>query len=119
MYTSHTWSRILVIAGLIGMFAGAVDPLEGCVVVTVGIAAAAFGAYLGQTRNRRFLYWGLAAVAGGVAAMIVLSELGGIGGQSGRSIWWGILMLPYPVGWLLGLVGGVYALVEFYRLRSL
>lgn len=119
MYTSHTWSRILVIAGLISMVAGAIDPLEGCVVVLAGIAAAAIGAYLGQTHKRRFLYSGLAAVVCGVTAMIILSELGGIGGRSGHSLWWGLLMVPYPVGWLLGLIGAAYALVEFYRLRSI
>lgn len=119
MYTAHTWSRILVIAGLIGMLVGAIDPLEGCVVVLAGIAAAALGAYLGQTRHRRFLYSGLAAVVCGVAAMIILSQLGGIGGRSGHSLWWGLLIVPYPVGWLLGLIGVGYALVEFYRLRSL
>ena len=119
MYTSHAWSRILVIAGLMSMIIGAIDPLEGCVVILAGIASAALGAYLGQTRHRRFLYWGLASVVCGVAAMIILSELGGIGGRSGHSLWWGLLMVPYPVGWLLGLVGVGYALVEFYRLRSL
>lgn len=119
MNASHKLSRVLVVVGLVGMLVGAVDPLEGCVVILAGVAAAALGALLGQTRHRRYLYWALALVATGVAAMIVMSVLGGIGGNSGRSMWWAILAIPYPAGWLLGLTGAVLALIEFYKLRSL
>jgi hypothetical protein len=28
-------------------------------------------------------------------------------------------MIPYPLGWLVGLAGTVLALIEFYKLRSL
>jgi len=34
----------------------------------------------------------------GVGALWFLSSLGGIGGKSGHSIWWGLLILPYPTG---------------------
>ena len=44
-----------------------------------GVALAAGGVYLAQTRHRLLLYWALGMVAFGVAAMIVLSELGGVG----------------------------------------
>ena len=115
----HVWTRVLVIAGLIGMLVGAVDPLEGCVVILLGVALAAGGAYLGQTRHRTLLYWAAGLVAFGVAAMLVLSSYGGIGGRSGHSMWWGVLLVPYPVGWVMGLVGTVFALIEFYRLHSL
>jgi hypothetical protein len=31
----------------------------------------------------------------------------GIGRSTGRSMWWGLVILPYPVGWLMALAGGV------------
>ena len=47
--------------------------------------------------------------------MIVLTILGGIGGHSGRSLWWGLFVLPYPLGWIIGIVGAVLALVESFK----
>jgi hypothetical protein len=101
------------------MLVGAVDPLEGFLLILAGVPSAAIGAYFSQTRHRRILYWSTALVAIGVTAIIVFSQLGGIGGHSGNSLWWGVLFIPYPIGWLLGLIGAVFALKEFYRLRSL
>lgn len=110
-----TWGRILVAVGLVGMLIGVVDPLEGSFVILPATVLAAAGAALGKSRWRKLLYWSVALVAFGVVAMVVLSCLGGIGGHSGRSLGWGVFMLPYPVGWLTGLVGTVLALIEFYK----
>ena len=44
--------------------------------------------------------------------MFGMSALGGVGGTSGRSIWWILLCLPYPIGWVLGLVGAARKLRE-------
>ena len=32
--------------------------------------------------------------------------------QTGRSMWLALLFLPYPVGWILGLVGTIQTLRE-------
>lgn len=119
MITTHTASRVLVVLGLIAMVIGAIDPLEGCVVILAGVILAALGAFLCKAYHRKLLYWSTALVATGVAAMIVLSNFGGIGGSHGHSWWWGFLVLPYPIGWMLGLTGASLNLVEFRRLRSL
>jgi hypothetical protein len=50
--------------------------------------------------------------------MFALSAVGGIGGKSGHSMWWGVLMLPYPVGWILGLAGAISALIRSFKARS-
>jgi hypothetical protein len=34
-----------------------------------------------------------------------LTMIGGIGGSSGRSVWWGVLILPYLIGWSMGIWG--------------
>jgi ABC-type multidrug transport system permease subunit len=40
----------------------------------------------------------------GVIFLFYLSSLGGFGGTSTLSWWWGLLILPYPIGWLLQVV---------------
>jgi len=49
--------------------------------------------------------------------MFALSSIGGIGGESGRSMWWGILILPYPVGWVMGMASLLARLVRAIRHR--
>lgn len=99
------WSRILVIVGLLAMVTGAIDPLEGSLVILPGTALVTLGAWLGNSRHRRLLVWALALVALGVGAMWGLSACGGVGGSSGHAWWWVLVLLPYPAGWILGLVG--------------
>ena len=105
------WSRRLVIAGLVLMLAGALDPLEGSVVILAGTALAALGAFLSRSRYR-LPFVSLALTAIGVAVLFGLSEFGGVGGNSGRSLWWLLLGVPYPAGWILGLVGATRKLRE-------
>jgi hypothetical protein len=111
-------SRVLLVVGLASALVGTIDPLEGSLFILVGIGLMAVGAYIGRSRYRVLLSWSLGLVAVGVAAMVVLSWLGGIGGNSGHSIWLAILIVPYPVGWLLGLVGAILALMESWRHQS-
>lgn len=99
------WPRTLVAVGLVAMVVGAVDPLEGSLIILPGLALVALGAQLGHSRHRSFLYWSLALVAVGVGALWGISAVGGFGGTSGRSNWWALVLIPYPVGWLMGLVG--------------
>ena len=106
------WSRTLVFAGLAGMLVGAVDPLEGSFLILASVGLVALGARIGKSRYRVLLYSSLALVALSVAVMVVLSWLGGIGGNTGRSMWWGLLIVPYLIGWMVGLVGAAAALFE-------
>jgi hypothetical protein len=86
------------------MLAGALDPLEGSVVILAGSAVAALGALLGRGHRRALQAWAFVLIAVGVGSMFGMSALGGVGGTSGHSIWWLLILLPYPIGWLLGLV---------------
>jgi len=109
------WWRILVIAGLVAMLVGAADPLEGSLVILPGAGMVALGALLGKNRHRRFLAWAFVLVAVGVGTLWGLSAIGGLGGSNGRSLWWALVLLPYPVGWIMGLVGAVRTLREDSR----
>lgn len=112
--------RILVTLGGMAMLLGALDPLEGSVVILFGSGLIVLGTFIAKSQRSVIRYWlwvfGLIAV--GVAAMFVLSAFGGIGGKNGHSMWWGVLILPYPVGWLMALAGALLALIRFLKSRS-
>lgn len=109
------WSRILIGTGLVGMLIGALDPMEGSLVILPGTGITALGAMLAHSRQRLRLYAAFVIVAVGVVALFGLSAIGGIGGHSGHSMWWGLLILPYPLGWIAGLIVGIVALVQSFQ----
>ena len=109
---TYNRARMLVIAGLVLMLAGALDPLEGSVVILGGSALAAAGASFGKSRRHRLQVTAFVLIAIGVAALVGLSAFGGVGGNTGRSMWWLAICVSYPVGWVIGLVGAVAALRE-------
>jgi len=107
-YTARSlWSRILIVLGSIGILAGSLDPMEGSVVILVGSGLVALGTFLGQGERRllRYRIWAFILIAVGVSALFGMSSLGGIGGGSGHSMWWGVLILPYLLGWSMSVWG--------------
>jgi hypothetical protein len=118
MATPYRWSHLLDIAGLVAMIAGALDPLEGSVVVLAGAASLTIGATIAQSRQAPRLWLALGLIVAGVAALWGFSALGGIGGTSGRSMWWGLTMLPFPIGWVVGLIGGWRRMQELRLLTA-
>jgi purine-cytosine permease-like protein len=100
MNAGMLWPRILIVVGSIAMLIGAIDPLEGSLIILAGSGMVALGTYLGKSRHRILLYWVwvVILIAVGVGAMWVLSAFGGLGGTTGRSMWWGLVILPYPIG---------------------
>jgi len=120
MNSRTLWPRILKALGSIAMILGTLDPLEGSLLILPGSGLVALGMYLSGKDRRTVLYWvwTFILIAVGVGAMFALSAVGGIGGKSGRSMWWGVLMLPYPAGWLLALAGSVAGLVRFFKGRG-
>lgn len=107
MTQPERWSQVLNIAGGVAVFVGAIDPLEGSALILPGSGLLALGSYLGHSeeRTRRYRTWGFVLIAFGVAALFGLSALGGIGGPSGHSVWWALLVLPYLVGWSIDVWG--------------
>ena len=110
--TPHTkargiWSRLLTLVGGIAMLIGALDPMEGSIVILPGSGLVVLGTWLGQSGRRLIAYrvWVFILIAMGVGALWGLSSVGGIGGSSGHSMWWGLLVLPYLIGWSMGIWG--------------
>jgi len=112
------WSRILLGIGLAMMLVGAIDPLEGSFIILPGVGVAAIGALAQKSRLVKLLCWAFAFVAFGVAAMVIFSAWGGLGGKSGHSMWWAVFILPYPVGWIMGLLAAARTLIESCRTRA-
>ena len=104
------WSRTLIIIGSVFIAIGAFDPLESSLIIAPGSAIIALGAFLGKTRGRMLAYWGFGLMLLGMGALWGMSAMGGIGGDTGRSMWWALLLLPYPAGWVLGLISAIIAL---------
>lgn len=117
--TRDLGSQILVGAGGVAMVVGAVDPLEGSILILAGSGLVTLGTWLGESDRRLLVTWlrlfGL--ILFGVAALFALSAVGGIGGKGGHSLWWGLLVLPYPAGWLLGLADLLRRLINRIRHR--
>lgn len=106
-HTGHRLSRILIIVGGIATVVGAIDPMEGSLLILPGSALMALGAFLGGSDRRIIAYrvCVFALFVLGIGALWGLSFMGGFGGASGRSMWWGLLLLPYLLGLPLAFAG--------------
>ena len=104
MSARRLWSRILFTVGAIAMLVGAIDPIEGSLLILPGSGLVALGTFLEQGERRLVTYrvWVFVLIAIGVGASWGLTMAGGIGGPDGVSPWWAVLMLPYPIGWSMG-----------------
>ena len=96
--------QIAFITGVVFFLLGTIDPLEGSILVALGAGSMAWVSYI--AKEPHFKYYRLAAIliAFGVAAMWILSAYGGFGGDTGRPDSWALILIPYPVGWLMILV---------------
>lgn len=112
MTSRNLISRALLIMGFAAMAAGIVHPIEGSFIILPGSGLAALGAFLGRRRLRRPVFWSFVLIAAGFGAVIAMSAVGGVGGDSGRSAWWLLTALPLPVGWILGIASIILTLAE-------
>jgi hypothetical protein len=101
----------------VGLVAGAIDPLEGSVVILVASTLVALGTHLEGSRYRRMAAWGVVLVVIGFATIWIMTAIGGVGGSTGRSLWWATLVTPFAIGWVLGVVAAVRAHLDQHRNR--
>ena len=106
------WTRIVFITGIVLLVLGALDPLEGSIIITLGSAFIALAAFATHDRHFRIFMLAFIMIAVGVAVMFYLSSLGGIGGNSSISGWWGLLIIPYPAGWFTEIILLIVRLVK-------
>ena len=113
-------ARILFPIGVVAMVVGAIDPLEGSTIILGGSGLVALGTWLNNQGRSLVVYrvWLFGMIAFGVLALFVISHLGGVGGKSGHSLWWLLMLSPYPLGWLLGIANLVAQGIERLRHRA-
>ena len=104
MKAKINWTHTLYIFGVIALIIGALDPLEGSVVIVIGSALIALSTYLTRYKHWKLFLTASILIFFGVSFMFYLSSLGGIGGKSELSLWWRLLILPYPIGWVISIV---------------
>jgi hypothetical protein len=104
MKKKTTWTRLVFILGVIALIIGVIDPLEGSVIIVAGSVLIAVAAYFKMDRHYKIFILTSLLIVFGVCFMFYLSSLGGFGGTSKLSWWWGLLILPYPIGWLIAVI---------------
>lgn len=108
----------LLIIGFIAMILGVIDPLEGLVIILFGAGLVALCSFLLKSQHSKITLWAFILTLICVALLWGMSALGGIGGSTGRSYWWAILLIPYPSGWIMSLVAGVKVVRESHSLQQ-
>ena len=91
-------------AGIAALIIGILDFLEGSVVIAAGSLLITIATYLTHDRHRKLFLFSTILIAIGVSLLFYLSSLGGFGGDSPLSWWYGLFVLPYPIGWLMAIV---------------
>lgn len=104
MEKGKKWPRILYGIGISAVIIGALDPLEGSVVILAGSIMATLSGFIMHDRFRKLFLVACLMIAAGVFFLFYFSSLGGFGGTSSLSWWWGTLILPYPAGWIMTIV---------------
>lgn len=112
MKEKKKWMRIIHILGVILLIAGAVDPLEGSIVIATGILLITLSAFKTRDRHRKLFLGSGIMIAAGVFFMFYFSSLGGFGSETGLSWWWSLFILPYPAGWLISVSALIFRLIQ-------
>lgn len=98
------WLQAGFILGVVLFLLGTLDPLEGSVLILAGSILLAIVSHLFRDPQHRWYRLAAVLILFGVAALWILSAFGGFGGESDLAYGWAVLILPYPVGWLMLLV---------------
>ncbi len=120
MKSGAQWARSLEVMGGVAFVVGSIDPMEGSVLILAGSAAIAGAMWLDERPRDIQKFWAAtsAMIAFGVMWLWILTWMGGVGGHSKLSIWWGLLVLPYLVGWLTGIIGIIRLLRHWREKRA-
>lgn len=94
--------RIIYIIGVVALIAGALDPMEGSVVIAVGSILLAWASVAAHDRYRTVFTASAIMIFVGVFSLWFASSLGGF--DIKNEWWWLMAILPYPLGWFAAIV---------------
>lgn len=118
MNTHSKWPQYLSVAGITLLLLGVIDPMEGSVVILAGSLLYTISAFIKSNSQRYWLLGSLAMIAAGVFFLFYFSSLGGIGGNSAYSYWWGLLILLYPIGWVITIILIITSVFQKRKLQN-
>ena len=98
------WLQAGFILGVVLFLLGTLDPLEGSILILAGSVLLAAVSHFFRDPHHQWYRIAAILILLGVLALWILSALGGFGGESDLAYGWGVLILPYPVGWMMLLV---------------
>ncbi len=116
--TKPLFLNIIFIIGVVTFLLGILDPLEGSVVICFGAVLISISSFF---KKETFFKWFLIAtllVLFGVIALFVVSSFGGLG-KDALSPWWGLVLIPYPVGWIMGVVLLIKRVLHSFKNKTL
>lgn len=99
-----SWKKVAFTTGAVFMVAGAFDPLEGSVIIAAGSILVYISTNFSNDKHHHLFLASMIMILFGVYFLFYFSLLGGFGGKSSLSKWWGLLIVPYPAGWSLSIV---------------
>lgn len=107
---SKKLAPVLVVLGSLAILIGVIDPVEGMFIIFPGSGLIALGAYLAQTPHRRLVYCAFLLIgASFCASSFISSKFHGLPG------WWTLVLLPYPIGWTMDVVGVPFTLTGLFK----
>ena len=117
--TADRWSKVLFVIGSVAILVGTLDPMESSIVIMAGSAVLLASVVVGKSPRPVVVYWTwtLVLIAVGVGTLFAWSSVGGLGGRTGHSMWWGLTMLPYPIGWFMAVRAIVRSIIDSWRAR--
>lgn len=95
--------RVLRILAVTLLLLGALDPMEGSVLIAAGSILLALHVHLSNDSRKRLFITASAMIIAGVFFLFLFSSLGGFG-KGHLSWWWGLFVLPYPMGWMITVI---------------
>ncbi len=112
-------AQILYVSGIFALIIGLMDPLEGSVVIAVGSVFVVISTYLQKDKLRKIFLTSMILIVIGVLIMFYISSLGGFGGNANLSAYWGLSILPYPIGWLIAIIAIIYKEVQRSKYKKI
>lgn len=95
--------RVLRVLAVALLLLGALDPMEGSVLIAAGSILLAIHVHLSNDIRKRLFITASVMIITGVLFLFFFSSLGGFG-KGHLSWWWGLFVLPYPTGWLITVI---------------